>query len=387
LNKQNGIFNWYPYNEGFSKPFVDKIISNFNIVSNNIVLDPFSGSGTTALSCYLDGINSLSIEVNPFMNFVGETKVNSLKINPDVIRDYFLKIKLKLESLPLNVIEIPTFLKNKSFFLDYNLEEALKIKFVIANTEMPKDIRNFFLLHLSAIIVRISNMVRAADLRYKRQKPGKLNVIEIFYDKIYKALDDYSKIINLKHPDAYFLNEDICNYDVKKSPFYNKIDYFITSPPYLNGTNYDRNTKLEMGFLDFIKTDMDLQELRMKSVIAGINSTKTRNVYKNPIQFIKPLVEQIKINAYDERIPKMVNGYFNDMNLAIENISKLLTKNGKGVIVVGDSQYAGVYIETDLILSEICEMNNLEVAKIDVVRKRISKNGMELRESIIYIRK
>ena len=142
-----------------------------------------------------------------------------------------------------------------------------------------------------------------------------------------------------------------------------------------------------MGFLEFIKTDNDLQELRTKSIIAGINSTKTRNIYKNPLNCIKPLVEQIKNNAYDKRIPKMVDGYFNDMNLALENISKLLTNNGKGVIVIGDSQYAGVYIETDLILSDICEMNNLNVEKIDVVRKRRSKNGMELRESIIFVGK
>ena len=184
LNKQNGIFNWYPYTEGFSKPFVDKIISNFNITSNNVVLDPFSGSGTTALSCYLDGINSLSIEVNPFMNFVGETKVNSLKLNPDIIQDYFIKIKLKLESISMDFVEMPAFLKNKSFFLDSNLEEALKIKFVIENTEMPEDIQNFFILHLVPILIRISNMVRVQICDIKGQNLEKLMSIKFFMIKL-----------------------------------------------------------------------------------------------------------------------------------------------------------------------------------------------------------
>src|SRR5271157_206376 len=70
LNKKEGVFNWYPYTEGFSKPFVDKMIDFFDIKSSHLVLDPFGGCGTTSLSCILRDISSVSIEVNPFMTFI-----------------------------------------------------------------------------------------------------------------------------------------------------------------------------------------------------------------------------------------------------------------------------------------------------------------------------
>jgi len=166
-----------------------------------------------------------------------------------------------------------------------------------------------------------------------------------------------------------------------------KVDYFITSPPYLNGTNYDRNTKLEMGFLEMIKTDEDLKELRTKMVIAGINSTHSENKYTMDLSFLNGLVQTVTEKAYDRRIPIMVKGYFNDMSLAIQNIKKLMKKNARGVIVVGDSQFGGVHIETDLILAKICEMSGLTIDAIDVVRERRSKNGMKLRESLIFVSK
>ena len=387
LNKQNGIFNWYPYTEGFSKPFVDKIISDFGITSEDLVMDPFSGSGTTALSCYLDGIDSLSIEVNPFMNFVGRTKIESLKLDPEYLRNQIEKIRIEFDTENFQNSDIPLFLRDKPFFLTENLEDAVKIKKIITRMPIPENVRNFFLLHLASILVKVSNMIRAADLRYRRHPSDRMDIISIFCEKNRNAINDLERYNSESQSNTFFFNEDICNIDRVNSPHKNKIDFFITSPPYLNGTNYDRNTKLEMGFLDFIKKDDDLRELRTKAITAGINSTRTKNRYNKPLEFIKPLVEKIRVNAYDKRIPKMVEGYFNDMNLAIHNISDFLSPDGKGVIVIGDSQYANVYIDTDVILSEICEMNGLKVEKIDVVRKRKSKNGMELRESIIFCEK
>ena len=126
LNKINGIFNWYPYTEGFSKPFVDKMLDHFNAGKQSLILDPFSGCGTTALSCTLRDIPSLSIEVNPFMHFVGKAKGDSLKLDIDKISEQYnaLKSHFKKEK-PL---DIPSFLEGKPFFNIENLQQALVIK-------------------------------------------------------------------------------------------------------------------------------------------------------------------------------------------------------------------------------------------------------------------
>ena len=141
LNKVNGIFNWYPYTEGFSKPFVDKMLYHFGAKKSDLILDPFSGCGTTALSCTLKNINSLSIEVNPFMDFVGRAKNNSLKLDIHNLKDSFQKI---LDAIKKNQeVTMPSFLKDKTFFHIDNLKQALIIKQAIINNIYNKEFQEF----------------------------------------------------------------------------------------------------------------------------------------------------------------------------------------------------------------------------------------------------
>lgn len=385
LNKKEGVFNWYPYTEGFSKPFVDRMIEYFKIGENDLVLDPFGGCGTTTLSCFLKNIPSISVEVNPFMNFILKSKVESLKLNPSKLEIEFDKLK-KLISKEKGKNTI-SFLKDKDFFHEENLKEALVIKNAINKLASKKDVKDFFLLQLSSIIVKISNMVRATDLRYRKNKQDKLDVRKIFFDKVEKAIEDLKQIKVTKKPKAYFVNSDIRYLSKNADKFKEQISFFITSPPYLNGTNYERNTKLEMAFLDFIESETDLRKLRDQMITAGINSTKSKDKENYNLNFIQPLIKKVKKNAYDSRIPLMVEGYFNDMNLALKNIYSLMKKGAKGVIVIGDSQFGGVHIETDLILAELCKRNKLKVKKIESVRDRKSRNGMKLRESLIFVEK
>ena len=53
-----------------------------------------------------------------------------------------------------------------------------------------------------------------------------------------------------------------------------EIDAVITSPPYLNGTNYFRNTKLELWFLRYIQFENDLRFFRDQALTSGINDVK-----------------------------------------------------------------------------------------------------------------
>ena len=257
LNRINGIFNWYPYTEGFSKPFVDKMFEYFGVTSSNLVMDPFSGCGTTALAGTLKGCKTISIEVNPFMHFIGKTKIGSLNLGINQLHAYLKKIK---DTIPnTKKISIPPFLEGKSFFQDDNLEKALIIKESIIKSVPEGIYRDFFLLHISSLLVKISNMIRAVDLRYRKIKQGSLDVFSLFFEKAEKSIQDLLALDISPKIDPAFYNEDICNISHKLKQFQRKIDFLITSPPYLNGTNYDRNTKLEMGFLEMIKTDMDLR--------------------------------------------------------------------------------------------------------------------------------
>ena len=75
-----GFQRWFPFKEAFSPSFVADILSAKSIKPTT-VLDPFSGSGTTSLTCQFLGIHPIAIEVNPFLADLTEAKLQIYNID------------------------------------------------------------------------------------------------------------------------------------------------------------------------------------------------------------------------------------------------------------------------------------------------------------------
>src|SRR5688572_195006 len=74
-SKRLPFHRWYPYVEGFSAAYVRDCLLRFSPLRN--VYDPFGGAGTTQLEASILGVPSYYSEINPFMRFVAETKINA----------------------------------------------------------------------------------------------------------------------------------------------------------------------------------------------------------------------------------------------------------------------------------------------------------------------
>ena len=94
----------------------------------------------------------------------------------------------------------------------------------------------------------------------------------------------------------------------------------------------------------------------------------------------------IRDSSYDERIPKMVAGYFRDMDVVIRKLSTSVKSGGLFTMDIGDSQFAGVHIPTHKILSNICVQYGFTLYDEVVLRERRSKNGMVLTQRLLRYR-
>ena len=65
LNKNESLHRWLKYREGFSSILVKELLDEFGIGEGDLVMDPFMGSGTTALVCALEGVNSIGYDILP----------------------------------------------------------------------------------------------------------------------------------------------------------------------------------------------------------------------------------------------------------------------------------------------------------------------------------
>lgn len=382
LNRTEPVHRWYSYVEGYSSCLVerelDKILCNSHKISK--LYDPFNGTGTTGLVGSMRGIIPYYSESNPFMQLVAETKTNSIKEHrPDDIIPLLNKYAHNVTDLKPSTCT--TWDGFEKFFELEQLQHVLAIQTLISS-EKDTAVRNILMLALSSVLVRASKMIRRGDLRYATEKEyQRENVNTLFIAKIEEIIEDlpvaYARLV---HPLTKISD------DARDNNLCDDLDCVITSPPYLNGTNYIRNTKLELKLNGFIKSEQDLPAYHSKGIVSGINNISKRTGFKPILTEVSSIIDEITDSAYDERIPKMITGYFYDMNDVISSLAKSLKNDGYFIMDIGDSQFGGIHIPTHDILSELARKHGFRKYSEEIIRERRSKNGMVLSQRILRFR-
>lgn len=382
LNKCEPIHRWYSYIEGYSSCLISDEMNRFLSLNPEIksIYDPFCGTGTTSLVASEHNIESFYSESNPFMQTVIETKINCVREMDEleVISSLYNYIDL------VKKVDIKNFKSwdgFEKFFGQKQLNELLTIKAIISK-EKNKSVYKILFLALSSIIVKVSKMTRRGDLRYATATEYKEeSVIERFTQKLKEMIFDIQN-----HKKFLKCSTTKVSDDARDNDYADVFDCVITSPPYLNGTNYIRNTKLELKLNNFITSESDLPNFHSKGIVAGINNVSKRTAVDSVLPIVEPYIEMLQPVSYDERIPKMVAGYFRDMDKVIRRLSISVKAGGLLTIDIGDSQFAGIHIPTHKILSSICSEHGFVLYNDDVLRERHSKNGMVLTQRLLRYR-
>lgn len=382
LNKTEPIHRWYSYVEGYSSCLIAEELKTLLALKPNIetIYDPFCGTGTTTLVASTYGIKSFYSESNPFMQTVIETKINGVqKLDADVVSALLIEYLALINEIKIN--KYASWNGFEKFFGERQLNELLTLKDLITQ-EDNESVKSILALALSSIVVKVSKMTRRGDLRYATEKEYREeNVVECFADKLNEMIFDIQH-----HKAIVKCGTTKVSDDARDNDYVDTFDCVITSPPYLNGTNYIRNTKLELKLNDFIMSENDLPSFHSKGIVAGINNVSKRTAIDTILPVVEPYFEQLQSVAYDERIPKMVAGYFRDMDMVIQKLRTSIKSGGLFTMDIGDSQFAGVHIPTHQILSNICAQYGFTLYDEEVLRERRSKNGMVLTQRLLRYR-
>lgn len=356
-NKKEPIHNWYYFKEGFSKQLVDIFIDQFQLNENSIVLDPFSGVGTTLLACKQKGIKSVGVDVSPFFVFVSKVKT----------RDYDLeKLKEAVSEAIGWKFERPKYLPKEKWvtkvFSRYTLEDTIFYKNKILEIE-DEEARDFLLLALIDSAIKASWTTK--DGAFVRiEKKGKPPLKKFFKYKIKKMFKD------LIRADVKPVETGVEVGDAKELKLENEfIDAVITSPPYLNKIEYTKIYNIETSLF------FDFPENELKSYVGS-------------------RVEDINVSeiGLDESLPLSAKAYFKDIHSALSEMYRVCKSNAKLAIVIGGGCYPDRAIETDRIAAELAERIGFNVKNILVARNswctraRTIKVG-QIRESIVLLEK
>ncbi|MGC9781721.1 MAG: DNA adenine methylase [Candidatus Heimdallarchaeota archaeon] len=429
------IHHWYTLVAGFSGNFIRENLRKYNITKNKILLDPFMGTGTTALIGMLNYIKVIGNDANPFTHFVAKVKTN-FSIDIKELIELYNTIKNNLESNLENDAKfkweyIPTTdlkdhlktIKNSSSnqiddvrfedkvpkmphlyrWLSPNiLKKVIDLKDILKENKIKNNaINDFIFLAFASILLPISNLqLSGPKIAYRRKGNKRVlcknaPIFSLFLEKTKMMINDfniYSKFNNLIKPDLNFGDSRELDKIIKQP-----IDLILTSPPYLNEVDYLDNTRLELYFLDFVKDDSDLKDLKRMQIRANSKYlfNDNRDYPKNipNINSFDKIIEKCEIireewvkKKWGWDHPRLVCEYFIDMTKHLESVTRILKPNGHYVFIVGDSAIINTLIPTDQFLADIAIDLGYSEAKVEPFRKRgSSRHKINLRESVVSL--
>lgn len=398
-SKDTPFQRWYPYIEGYSPDFVKSLIKNFDI-KDTLIFEPFAGTGTTIFAADDEGLSTVYSEVNPLLQYLIQTKTKVLKTK----ESHRIMLSDKLKDIADNIFpSLDKFEEDKSlreaykilfadskYFADETLSQVLKLRSFIDIVKLEDELlADTLTIAVLSCLLPVSYLKKAGDVRFKTSK------------EIEKEFKAFNQILPIKIAE---IAEDVLNlnYTLKNghelilSNAKNigrvndlKIGAIITSPPYLNGTNYFRNTKVELWFLRYLQFENDLRFFRDQALTSGINDVKKEYAQVNGLdiysksKLLKSTLFALNQNAYDSRIPIMAKSYFEEMYCIFSDVKKHLTSDAKILIDIGDSIFCGVHINTDEILIELMIELGFKLIDNKILRKRRSRNKEILTQSLL----
>lgn len=381
-NKSEPFHRWYPFVEGYSKEFICSII-NETKKSQLVCLEPFSGSGTTALELQNMEIECYSFEVNPLMYLIARVKLEN-NYNKNTLLKWFEFIRQKRENN--SIIEL-----NSTFNTLYENHEKKKWNYDLpvayAITKLQNIIKKIddeiykelFLVVLASILLDVSNLYRNGKcLSYKNNWENiKLTQNDVFNRFDNKVQEEIIPDIesSLKHS-TIKNKQNLYNIDSRKGIEEkiddNSIDLVITSPPYLNSRDYTDTYMLELKTLGFTKNNEEIRKLREKTLRSHVQIkwSDTTNI-KN--DFLNNTISQLKeasknITVWNKSIIDMVRLYFVDIQKIFNVLYKKLKKGGRVYFNVSNSAYFNVLVNTLEICASIAEDEGYNVIEIRKAR-------------------
>ena len=384
-NRTRPIHRWYPFVEGYSAEMLDLALQ-LATSDSPAVFDPFGGSGTSCLAAAERALDSWYCEINPYLAWVARTKVNAFRQatgGQSVLCDLAADLEGR-KALPAPDAEHPLLVteEQREFFPDGVASEVVStLELIDRHTDGA--IRDLARLAVATTLIRSSNMIRRTDLRRRREGdplPADFRACAVkALRMIAEDLADPTAVVNGS-------TTHICR-DVREVGEHAdqgpRFDLVVTSPPYLNGTNYFRNTKLELLALQFVDSERGLSPLRGEAITAGINNVSRRRGAPARIDQVEDIAVRLDEDAYDHRIPTMVRLYFSDMRAALSGIRSVVADGAPFLLDIGDSRFAGVHVPTHDLLASIAEDCGWSHVETSHVRDRRSYDGSPLVQVIL----
>ena len=381
------IHDWYRFVLSYPPHLVKTYLDRFGIGPNEVVLDPFCGTGTTNVECKKRGIASIGIEASPITYFASRTKCNwSIDISSmgevadQIVECATGRIRNTDALHVLSAEQCSLILKNSIS------EQPLNATLILRDTidEMSGIYHDLYQLALAKhIVYSYSNLKFGPEVGVSRKKREYADVVGIWRQEIAQMQSDLEEYSTNSDVYSMIVHGDSRTIDTELLT--KKVDCVITSPPYPNEKDYSRTTRLESVILGFIKNKAELRDIKK-----GFIRSNSKNIYRSDADYtyiegiasIEELSDKIektrlelgKTSGFEKLYASVVRMYFGGMAKHLLELKGILNKGAVLAYVVGDqASYFQIPIRTSQLLGEVAEsIHGYRVENIETFRKRFA---------------
>ncbi len=250
------LTHWiYPYKGKFHPQMIRALFNYMQMKEGELVLDPFIGSGTTALEAQLMGIDVIGVDVSPLCVLQSRVKTQAV---------YKLNKILELKQQILKIADV-----SDDSHKEKELEEYIQ-------SIHDEDVRNFYI---------IAEMIAHSDK--KRRKRNFAQSFKINVEKMVLSITDFKNAIenlDLKLGNVDIRKGDARNLDIDKC----SIDGIVTSPPYSIALDYVKNDSHALEALGYNTREI-------KEEFIGVRGTGSHKIELYNQDMMKSLDEMFRV--------------------------------------------------------------------------------------------
>lgn len=384
-NLKHTRYGWLRLTPAYSVHLVSQMLDVAQ-APETIVLDPFMGTGTTALVCAEKGIAADTTDINPFLIWLANAKTAHYS---DEALQYFKEIAREvvcsIESRDAGAAWTPAIHQIEKWWDPRTLNALSRAMATIQKRCEDAPASTIDLIKIAFC----RTMIERANVSFGHQsmsfKTCENSVLPHMTDNAvcesWKcAVNDIgiSATSEIASPPRMILSDAR---DIGQSLEHNCYSCVITSPPYPNRMSYIRELRPYMYWLGYLEDGQAAGELDWQA-IGGTWGIATSRVAKwqpeveatIPFDGFQRILD--RINEASPVLSRYVHKYFYDMTQHCRGLFQVVRPGGTINYIVGNSKFYDVMLPVEGIFAALFTAAGFENVRFKAIRKRTSKKEL-----------
>lgn len=350
---------YYTYPAKFIPQLAARLIRELT-QEDEMVVDPFMGSGTTVVEAMVQGRVGVGVDINPVAYLVARAKATPLE--PTSLARVYEKLQSQLES-PARATPPTLNHERVDYWFPKKQKERLAILLQHISAIHDEDTRDFFLVAFAQILKACSIWLQRSVKPTRDLRKTPADPFDAFRRQVRYMLKQNQSFWETVPPRV---REDVNAYrivqcaDARALPVLEgTASLIVTSPPYVTSYEYADLHQLAALWFEYYES---LPEFRKRFIGTAYSE-------RPQIDLQSSIADRICAELGENKKSREVRNYFADMLECFVEMRRALRIGGKACIVIGNTELQGVKILNAEVFVE--QMQNIGFKIHRIIKREI----------------